>query len=120
MTSFFHRELSAHQWMRALSLDDDLVAHSSSWSEGGNGVYRPDHGINGAFDAWPALSSEALSVLSGYHDAVAFLHQVGEGVKGKGPFGQAHEIPSSSNNDDDDDDDDEKTTPSSPFKTIRG
>ncbi len=83
MADFALRQLilPSGAWMRALSLNDSL-----------HRVDRPDHGTSGAYDAWPAMTFEALTVLAGGFDAsIQFLTGVA-GVAREGPLGQAHEV----------------------------
>ena len=81
MASFVTSELLADGWMRALSLSDPDAAVS----------LRPDHGSNGAYDAWPALAAGALARFGDYREAVAMLHAF-DGAGAEGPFSQSHEL----------------------------
>ena len=81
MTSFATGELVAGGWMRALSLSDPDAAAS----------LRPDHGSNGAYDAWPALAAGALARFGEYGETVQLLRTF-DGVGAEGPFSQSHEL----------------------------
>lgn len=68
-------------WMRALSPLDAAAP-----------VARPDHGSTGAYDAWPAMSADALAALDGgFAAATPFLVGVA-GAAEEGPYGQAHGV----------------------------
>ncbi len=81
MAGFVTDELLAGGWLRALSLSDPDAATS----------LRPDHGSNGAYDAWPALAAGTLGSLGFYHPMLEFLHTFA-GVTTEGPFAQSHEL----------------------------
>ena len=53
MVEFVQRELLTEKWMRTQSMLDVAAAHSD----------RPDHGPMGAYDAWPAVTVDALCTL---------------------------------------------------------
>ncbi len=57
------RELLTDKWMRAQSLLDGAAADSD----------RPDHGPMGAYDAWPAVTVDAMCSLGHWKEAVEFL-----------------------------------------------
>ncbi len=79
MTAFVERELWTPDWLYALSPLDGAAKES----------LRPDHGSTGSFDAWPALTAEAMFTVGQKEKALAHLHNVGR-VSQEGPFGQAH------------------------------
>ncbi|HEY7047803.1 MAG TPA: LamG domain-containing protein [Jatrophihabitantaceae bacterium] len=81
MTAFATGELVDGGWMRALSLSDADAANS----------LRPDHGSNGAYDAWPALAAGALARFGDYASALGLLRSLA-GVGAEGPFAQSHEL----------------------------
>jgi concanavalin A-like lectin/glucanase superfamily protein len=81
MTAFVTGELIDGGWMRALSLSDPDAANS----------LRPDHGSNGAYDAWPALAAGALARFGDYASALGLLRSLA-GVGAEGPFAQSHEL----------------------------
>ena len=81
MSDFFTRQLvvSGGAWTRALSMLDSAAP-----------VERPDHGSTGAYAAWPAMSFDALTSLSGFNASLEYLSNL-RGAD-EGPFGQAHGI----------------------------
>ena len=81
MSSFATSELLAGGWMRALSLSDPDAATS----------LRPDHGSNGAYDAWPALAAGAMARFGEYGETVRMLRTF-DGAGAEGPFSQSHEL----------------------------
>jgi hypothetical protein len=81
MAGFVANELLAGGWLRALSLSDPDAAAS----------LRPDHGSNGAYDAWPALAAGALGRFGFYRQMLEFLHSFA-GVTAEGPFAQSHQL----------------------------
>ena len=81
MVSFFQQQLAAGGWVRALALLDGAAPSS-----------RPDHGSTGAYDAWPALSADALVGLSGSFAAATPFLVAMAGAADEGPWGQAHAI----------------------------
>jgi hypothetical protein len=81
MAAFVQNELVAGGWMRALSLSDPDAPAS----------LRPDHGSNGAYDAWPALAAAALGDLGFYPQMRQLLHTCA-GAGAEGPFAQSHEL----------------------------
>jgi concanavalin A-like lectin/glucanase superfamily protein len=81
MASFVAGELLAGGWLRALSLSDPDAPAS----------LRPDHGSNGAYDAWPALAAGTLGRLGFYQQMLEFLHTFAA-VTAEGPFAQSHEL----------------------------
>jgi len=73
--------LGSGAWIRALSPRDAAAP-----------ITRPDHGDNGAYDAWPALLFEAMTTLDGgFNASVPYLRGVAAAAR-RGPFGQAHQI----------------------------
>jgi hypothetical protein len=81
MAAFVGSELVAGGWLRALSLSDPDAPAS----------LRPDHGSNGAYDAWPALACGTLGSLGFYQQMLQLLHTF-EHVTAEGPFCQSHEL----------------------------
>ena len=85
MSAFFARELQRPHWMVALSAKDPIASNPNT--------RRDDHGWTGAYNAWPALSFEALAKLgvgsaAGLGDAMSFLVSTAP-VTRNGPYGQA-------------------------------
>ena len=80
MVEFVKRELLTEQWMRAMSPKDPAAAISD----------RPDHGPMGAFDAWPALTAQAMCRLGAWTDAVAFVRRT-QAPLHEGVYAQARE-----------------------------
>jgi hypothetical protein len=81
MVDFVQRELLMEKWMRAQS-QLDLAATNSD---------RPDHGPMGAYDAWPAVTVDALCRLGYWNIAVPFLRRTQAAVY-EGVYAQAHEF----------------------------
>jgi hypothetical protein len=81
MVGFVKRELLAERWMRAQSMLDVAAAVSD----------RPDHGSMGAYDAWPAVTVDAMCALGYWEDAIPFLRRT-QAVIGEGIYAQAHEF----------------------------
>jgi concanavalin A-like lectin/glucanase superfamily protein len=81
MATFATTQLLADDWMRALSLADPDAAVS----------LRPDHGSNGAYDAWPALAASAMASLGYYGPMVQMLRGF-DAVGAEGPFAQSHQL----------------------------
>ena len=81
MVDFVQRELLMEEWMRAQS-PLDLAATNSD---------RPDHGPMGAYDAWPAVTVDALCRLGYWDIAVPFLRRTQAAVS-EGVYAQAHEF----------------------------
>jgi hypothetical protein len=65
MVDFVQRELITEKWMRAQSMLDVAAASSD----------RPDHGPMGAYDAWPAVTIDAMCTLGYWKDAIPFLRR---------------------------------------------
>ncbi|WP_431895031.1 hypothetical protein [Nonomuraea sp. bgisy101] len=80
MKDFVATELLAGGWMRALSRDDALAP-----------VDRADHGTEGAFDSWPALTAQTFARFGDYPAFLALLRRFSN-VTRRGPFGQAHQL----------------------------
>ncbi|MFI6599364.1 hypothetical protein ACIBHX_24190 [Nonomuraea sp. NPDC050536] len=80
MQNFVATELLAGDWMRALSRDDALAP-----------VDRADHGTEGAYDSWPALTAQTFARFGDYPAFLALLRRF-SGVTSRGPFGQAHQL----------------------------
>jgi hypothetical protein len=81
MVGFVKRELFAEKWMRAQSMQDVAAASSD----------RPDHGSMGAYDAWPAVTVDAMCALGYWEDAVPFLRRTQASIY-EGVYAQAHEF----------------------------
>lgn len=81
MIGFVNSKLVALPWMRALSLSDPEAP-----------IARPDHGSDGAYPAWPALTAAGLSISGNYSATTAFLSGVAP-VMWQGPIGQAEQLP---------------------------
>jgi concanavalin A-like lectin/glucanase superfamily protein len=81
MASFLQTELLAGGWLRALSLSDPGAPVS----------LRPDHGSNGAYDAWPALASGVMGSFGRYPQMLQMLRTFA-GATAEGPFSQSHEL----------------------------
>ncbi len=81
MVSFVKRELLAQRWMRAQSLLDVAAAVSD----------RPDHGSMGAYDAWPAVTVDAMCALGYWEDAIPFLRRTQAAIY-EGVYAQAREF----------------------------
>ncbi|MFE7392582.1 LamG domain-containing protein [Streptomyces sp. NPDC057582] len=80
MKKFVTDELLDGDWMRALSLRDSQAP-----------VDRVDHGTSGAYDSWPALTSQTFARFGDY---ASLLNQFTKfsNVTSKGPFSQAHQL----------------------------
>ena len=81
MVGFVQRELLMEKWMRAQS-QLDLAATNSD---------RPDHGPMGAYDAWPAVTVDALCRLGYWNIAIPFLRRTQAAVY-EGVYAQAREF----------------------------
>jgi hypothetical protein len=81
MVGFVKRELLAQRWMRAQSMLDLAAAVSD----------RPDHGSMGAYDAWPAVTVDAMCALGYWEDAIPFLRRTQAAIY-EGVYAQAHEF----------------------------
>ena len=81
MVGFVKRELLAQRWMRAQSMLDLAAAGSD----------RPDHGSMGAYDAWPAVTVDAMCALGYWEDAIPFLRRTQAAIY-EGVYAQAHEF----------------------------
>jgi hypothetical protein len=81
MVAFVKRELLAEKWMRAQSMLDVAAAVSD----------RPDHGSMGAYDAWPAVTVDAMCALGYWGNALAFLRRTQAAIY-EGVYAQAHEF----------------------------
>ena len=81
MVGFVKRELLAEKWMRAQSMLDVAAAVSD----------RPDHGSMGAYDAWPAVTVDAMCALGYWEDAIPFLRRTQAAIY-EGVYAQAHEF----------------------------
>ncbi|MGH9587163.1 MAG: hypothetical protein ACRD3F_09450 [Acidobacteriaceae bacterium] len=81
MVEFVKDELLMEKWMRALSLRDPASANSD----------RPDHGPMGAYDAWPAVTVDAMCTLGYWEDAIDFLRRTRLAIY-EGVYAQAHEF----------------------------
>ena len=81
MVGFVKRELLAEKWMRAQSMLDPAAANSD----------RPDHGPMGAYDAWPAVTVDAMCALGYWEDAISFLRRTQAAIY-EGVYAQAREF----------------------------
>ncbi|RXS94889.1 hypothetical protein ESZ00_09605 [Silvibacterium dinghuense] len=81
MVEFVQSELLTERWMHAQSLLDVAAANSD----------RPDHGPMGAYDAWPAVTVDAMCVLGYWENAISFLRRTGV-ANYEGVYAQAHEF----------------------------
>ena len=81
MVAFVESELLTDKWMRAQSLLDVAAARSD----------RPDHGPMGAYDAWPAVTIDAMCNLGHWQEAVAFLRRTQLAIY-EGVYAQAREL----------------------------
>ena len=81
MVGFVKRELLAEKWMRAQSMLDVAAAVSD----------RPDHGSMGAYDAWPAVTVDAMCALGYWEDAIPFLRRTQAAIY-EGVYAQAREF----------------------------
>ena len=81
MVDFVQRELLMDKWMRAQSQLDVAAANSD----------RPDHGSMGAYDAWPAVTVDALCRLGYWNIAVPFLRRTQAAIY-EGVYAQAREF----------------------------
>jgi hypothetical protein len=81
MVDFVKRELLDERWMRAQSMLDVAAAVSD----------RPDHGSMGAYDAWPAVTVDAMCALGYWEDAIPFLRRTQAAIY-EGVYAQAHEF----------------------------
>jgi len=81
MVDFVRRELLMENWMRAQSQLDVAATISD----------RPDHGPMGAYDAWPAVTVDALCRLGYWNVAVPFLRRTQAAVY-EGVYAQAREF----------------------------
>jgi hypothetical protein len=52
---------------------------------------RPDHGSMGAYDAWPAVTVDAMCALGYWEDAILFLRRTQAAIY-EGVYAQAHEF----------------------------
>lgn len=81
MVDFVRRELLTRSWMRAQSLLDVAASRSD----------RPDHGPLGAYDAWPAITFDAMCNLGHLPEAMAFLRRTQAAIY-EGVYAQAREL----------------------------
>jgi hypothetical protein len=81
MVEFVQRELLTEKWMRAQSMLDPAAANSD----------RPDHGPMGAYDAWPAVTVDAMCTLGYWNNAISFLRRTRVAVY-EGVYAQAREF----------------------------
>jgi hypothetical protein len=81
MVGFVKRELLTQKWMRAQSKLDVAAATSD----------RPDHGSMGAYDAWPAVTVDAMCALGYWDDAIPFLRRMQAAIY-EGVYAQAREF----------------------------
>ncbi len=81
MVGFVERELLEEKWMRAQSILDVAATLSD----------RPDHGPMGAYDAWPAVTADAMCILGYWEEAISFLRRTQAAIY-EGVYAQAHEF----------------------------
>jgi hypothetical protein len=81
MVEFVESELLTEKWMRAQSMLDVAAANSD----------RPDHGPMGAYDAWPAVTVDAMCTLGYWNNAMRFLKRTRAAIY-EGVYAQAHEF----------------------------
>jgi hypothetical protein len=81
MVDFVQRELLMEKWMRAQSQLDVAATNSD----------RPDHGPMGAYDAWPAVTVDALCRFGYWNIAVSFLRRT-QAALYEGVYAQAREF----------------------------
>jgi hypothetical protein len=81
MVAFVQRELLTRSWMRAQSLLDVAAANSD----------RPDQGPLGAYDAWPAVTVDAMCNLGHWREGVVFLRSTQAAIY-EGVYAQAREL----------------------------
>ena len=81
MVDFVQRELLMEHWMRAQSQLDVAATNSD----------RPDHGPMGAYDAWPAVTVDAMCRLGYWNIAVPFFRRTQAAVY-EGVYAQAREF----------------------------
>jgi hypothetical protein len=81
MLKFVQDELLMKSWMRAQSLKDVAAADSD----------RPDHGPMGAYDAWPAVTVDAMCYLGAWPEAIDFLRRTQAAIY-EGVYAQAREF----------------------------
>lgn len=81
MVEFVQRELLMEKWMRAQSMRDVAAANSD----------RPDHGPMGAYDAWPAVTVDAMCTLGYWKIAIPFLRRTSVAIY-EGVYAQAREF----------------------------
>ncbi|WP_316838198.1 hypothetical protein [Pedobacter nutrimenti] len=81
MNAFVKRELFARDWMRAMSLSDESATTTR----------RADHGPNGSYDVWPALTIRTMWRLGDPTAAFDFYRRIAI-VTREGSFTQAHEF----------------------------
>jgi hypothetical protein len=81
MVDFVQKELLVEKWMRAQSMLDMAAANSN----------RPDHGPMGAYDAWPAVTVDAMCAVGYWEKAIPFLRRTRAAIY-EGAYAQAHEF----------------------------
>jgi hypothetical protein len=81
MVRFANNELWTTHWLRALSLRDATAEKAT----------RADHGSTGSYDAWPALTAEAIFKAGMEAEAMDRLRSF-EPATREGPFGQSHYV----------------------------
>jgi hypothetical protein len=81
MVDFVQKELLVEKWMRAQSMLDMAAGNSD----------RPDHGPMGAYDAWPAVTVDAMCALGYWEKAIPFLRRTRAAIY-EGAYMQAHEF----------------------------
>lgn len=96
MMEFVMTDLWKGNWMRALALYDDAAQQTLSTAAGRASLYsswqgmslRPDHGVTGAYTAWPALTAETFLYFNRPELFLHYLRLVAPVLK-EGPFGQS-------------------------------
>jgi hypothetical protein len=81
MVEFVQRELLIEKWMRAQSMLDVAASNSD----------RPDHGPMGAYDAWPAVTVDAMCTLGYWKNGILFLRRTRVAIY-EGVYAQAREF----------------------------
>lgn len=96
MMEFVMQDLWEGNWMRALALYDDAAQQTLSTAAGRASLHgswqgmglRPDHGVTGAYTAWPALTAETFLYFNKPRLFLHYLCLVAPVLK-EGPFGQS-------------------------------
>lgn len=95
MIAFVNRELWTPHWLRALSLSDETARECLRAEDACAGSFkeptRADHGYTGSYDAWPALTAEAIFAVGRKREALERFRSVVQATH-EGPYGQAHYV----------------------------